>query len=175
MREISKHTKTEIMVGAFVMLGVAALGYLSISIGGLELVAPERYVVRARFESVGDLKTGAPIRLAGVKVGQVASVELKDYLAGTGLAIARSIQLPKDTVASIRSEGLLGDTYVSLTPGGSLENLREGALLTHTEPAIDLSDLLARYAFGKSESPPPGDGTGTEEPRHDPPLRDPLR
>lgn len=146
---VSQHTKTEVMVGAFVMLGVAALGYLSISIGGLQLVTPDRYVLKARFASVGDLKQGAPIRLAGVKVGQVTDVRLKDYLAEAELAVTRSVTLPKDTVASIRSEGLLGDTYVSLSPGGSLENLRDGGLVARTEPAIDLSDLLARYAFGK--------------------------
>lgn len=174
MSQASNHTKTEILVGAFMMLGIAALAYLSISIGGLEVMAPERYALRARFESVGDLKPGAPIRLAGVKIGQVASVELKDYLAETQLAIDRVIKLPKDTVASIRSEGLLGDTYVALTPGGSLENLREGALLTHTEPAIDLSDLLARYAFGKRETEPGKESAG-EAPGKDPFSKDPLQ
>jgi phospholipid/cholesterol/gamma-HCH transport system substrate-binding protein len=146
---LTQNTKTEIAVGAFVMLGIAALGYLSISIGGLQLVEPDRYVLKARFASVGDLKQGAPIRLAGVKVGHVTDVRLKNYLAEAELAVTRSLTLPKDTVASIRSEGLLGDTYVSLSPGGSLENLADGALVSRTEPAIDLSDLLARYAFGK--------------------------
>jgi phospholipid/cholesterol/gamma-HCH transport system substrate-binding protein len=156
MKMPTQHTKTEILVGAFMMLGIVALGYLSISIGGLQLVAPDRYVLKARFASVGDLKQGAPIRLAGVKVGQVVDVRLKDYLAETELAVSRSVTLPKDTVASIRSEGLLGDTYVSLSPGGSLENLRAGALVTRTEPAIDLSDLLARYAFDKPSQPATG-------------------
>jgi phospholipid/cholesterol/gamma-HCH transport system substrate-binding protein len=154
------NTKTEILVGSFVMLGIAALGYLSISIGGLELVPPDRYLLKARFASVGDLKQGAPVRLAGVRVGQVTDVRLKDYLAEAELAIGRSLVLPKDTVASIRSEGLLGDTYVSLSPGGSLENLRDGSLVTQTEPAIDLSDLLARYAFGKRAEP--GDAKPTD-------------
>jgi phospholipid/cholesterol/gamma-HCH transport system substrate-binding protein len=109
------------------------------------------------------LKQGAPVRLAGVKVGQVTDVRLKDYLAEAELAVARSLSLPKDTVASIRSEGLLGDTYVSLSPGGSLENLREGALVTRTEPAIDLSDLLARYAFGKPSEPAPSTADGARK------------
>lgn len=151
------HTKTEVLVGGFVMLGVAALGYLSISIGGLELLPPDRYVIKARFASVGDLKKGAPIRLAGVKVGAVTAVQLRDYLAETDLAIGRTVELPKDTIASIRTEGLLGNTYVSLTPGGSLQSLRQGDLVAQTEPAIDLGDLLARYAFGeRSEPPEPG-------------------
>ena len=168
------NTKTEILVGTFVMLGIAALGYLSISIGGLQLVAPDRYVVKARFASVGDLKQGAPIRVAGVKVGQVAGIRLKDYSAETELSIGRSIVLPKDTVASIRSEGLLGNTYVSLTPGGSLENLHDGGLVSQTEPAIDLSDLLARYAFGprSTATEPASNGGG---PSHDEVFSNPLR
>jgi len=156
------------------MLGIAALGYLSISIGGLQLVAPDRYVLKARFESVGDLKQGAPIRLAGVKVGQVTSVTLKGYSAEAELSIGRALVLPKDSVASIRTEGLLGNTYVSLSPGGSLEDLRDGGLVSRTEPAIDLSDLLARYAFGQHSSPtdsaPSGGG-----PSHDDVFSDPLR
>lgn len=168
------NTKTEILVGAFVMLGIAALGYLSISIGGLQLVSPDRYVLKARFASVGDLKPGAPIRLAGVKVGQVTSVKLKDYSAEADLSIGRALVLPKDSVASIRTEGLLGNTYVSLTPGGSLENLRDGGLVSQTEPAIDLGDLLARYAFGQRSAPAaPAPSNG--EPDHDEVFSDPLR
>lgn len=167
------NTKTEIVVGAFVMLGIAALGYLSISIGGLQLVAPDRYVLKARFASVGDLKEGAPIRLAGVKVGQVTSIRLDNYAAEAELSVGRALVLPKDTVASIRTEGLLGNTYVSLTPGGSLENLRDGAKVSHTEPAIDLSDLLARYAFGQRSAP--AESSPSSGANHDEVFSDPLR
>ncbi len=174
MTMLAPNTKTEVLVGAFVALGLAALAYLSISIGGLQLFPPERYLVRARFESVGDLKTGAPIRIAGVKVGQVTAVSLKEYQAETQLLIDRAIVLPKDTTASIRSEGLLGDTYVSLSPGGSLENLRGGGVISHTEPALDLTDLLARYAFGQrsgaSEQTP-----AAEHRDRDDALSDPLK
>jgi phospholipid/cholesterol/gamma-HCH transport system substrate-binding protein len=162
------------LVGAFVMLGIAALGYLSISIGGLQLVAPDRYVLKARFASVGDLKQGAPIRIAGVKVGQVVGVSLKDYTAEAELSIGRSVVLPKDTVASIRSEGLLGNAYVSLTPGGSLENLRDGGLVSQTEPAVDLSDLLARYAFGQRSAPAEPATSGGSSGQDDV-FSDPLR
>lgn len=168
------NTKTEFLVGAFVMLGIAALGYLSISIGGLQLVAPDHYVLKARFASVGDLKVGAPIRLAGVKVGQVTNVQLKDYTAEAELSVGRALTLPKDTIASIRTEGLLGNTYVALSPGGSLENLRDGAQVSHTEPAIDLSDLLARYAFGQRSAPAEPNPSGGG-PAHDEVFSDPLR
>lgn len=159
------------------MLGIAALAYLSISIGGLQLVAPDRYLLKARFDSVGDLKIGAPVRLAGVKIGQVTGVRLKDYQAEAELAVARSLKLPKDTVASIRSEGLLGDAYVGLTPGGSLQDLGEGALITHTEPALDLSDLLARYAFGQrgGESGKGKAGDGSDSRGGDDVFSEPLK
>lgn len=147
------HTRTEVMVGAFVILGIAAVGYLSISVGNLEILPQDRYVVRARFASVGSLKQGAPIRIAGVKVGVVSALGLKDYQAEADLSIRRAVELPKDTIASIRTDGLLGNAFVSLSPGGSLQTLRAGDLVAQTEPAIDVSDLLSRYAFGRSAAP----------------------
>lgn len=170
-----QHTRNEIMVGIFVMIGIAALAYLSISIGGLELFPPERYVVKARFASVGDLKDGAPVRIAGVKVGQVKTVHLAEYMAEADLAIGRSIKLPKDTIASIRTEGLLGNTYVALTPGGSLEDLRPGDVVAQTEPAIDLSDLLSRYAFGHKNEPANEDGADGGAKKKTDVFSDPLQ
>jgi phospholipid/cholesterol/gamma-HCH transport system substrate-binding protein len=145
------HTKTEVMVGAFVMCGIAALAYLSVSIGSLELLPQDRYVVQARFSSVGGLKPGAPVRIAGVKVGTVSALGLRDYKAAADLSIRRSVELPRDTIASIRTDGLLGNAFVSLSPGGSLQTLRPGDLLAQTEPSIDLADLLSRYAFGRGK------------------------
>lgn len=168
----TSHTKTEVMVGAFVMLGVAALSYLSISIGSLELLPQDRYTVRARFSSAAGLKQGAPVRIAGVKVGMVTALGLKDYQATADLSIRRWVELPKDTIASIRTEGLLGNAFVSLSPGGSLQTLHPGDLIAQTEPAIDLADLLARYAFGRNEkrsSETPDGGARTDE------FLDPLR
>ena len=140
------------------MLGIAAIGYLSISIGHLEVLPQDRYVVRARFASVGGLKPGAAIRIAGVKVGTVSALGLKDYRAEADLSIHRAIELPKDTIASIRTEGLLGNVFVSLSPGGSLQTLHAGDLIAQTEPAIDLTDLLSRYAFDRTGKPVEADG-----------------
>jgi phospholipid/cholesterol/gamma-HCH transport system substrate-binding protein len=170
----NQHTKTEVAVGLFVMAGVAALGYLSVSIGGVELIPPDRYVVRARFASVGDLKEGAPVRLAGVKVGEVRSVRLNNYLAEAELAIGHTLELPRDTIASIRSEGLLGDVYISLAPGGDLKNLRDGELLAQTEPATDLMDLLSRYAFGRTGDVSATDPAPVTAPTSEP-FSDPLK
>ncbi len=150
---MKKHTKTELAVGTFVVAGLIALAYLSVSIGGVEFFEPPRMHVAARFASVGDLKAGASVKMAGVKVGVVEAIELRDYAAEAQLAVDRSIPLPTDTIASIRTEGLLGESYVLLRPGGSESNLAEGDRIGQTEPAVDLIDLLVRYALeGGSEA-----------------------
>jgi len=151
------YTKTEIVVGAFVLLGLAALGYLSISIGGLRLYPRNAYHVSARFSNVGDLKVGAPVKVAGVTVGRVEAVNLADYYGEAKLAVTRTVALPKDTIASISTAGLLGDAYVALSPGGAEANLRDGERIAHTESALNMADIIGRTAFGGS--PPAGGAT----------------
>ncbi len=150
------HTKLEVSVGLFVIAGAAALAYLSFTLGGLEVAEP-RYEVQARFSSVGDLKRGDAVKLAGVHVGEVSEIALVDYTASVRLSISRALQLPKDTMASIQTAGLLGDSYVSLSAGASSENLPPGGNIGHTEAAISISELLAKYAFGSLDTaaPPP--------------------
>ncbi len=156
-----EYTKIEIVTGAFVLLGLAVLGYLSISIGGLRILSEPHYRVGARFANVGDLKVRAPVKVAGVTVGQVQAIRLADYFGEVDLSILRGVVLPQDTIASITTSGLLGDSYVSLSPGGAEQNLRDGDRLTHTEPAINMADIIGRYAFGaaapspEGQSPPP--------------------
>lgn len=148
------YTKIEISVGAFVIVGVLALGYLSFTLGGLELKRRSTQI-HARFSSVGELKVGDPVKLAGVRIGEVQSIKLVDYAADTELLLDDDIKLPDDTIASIQSAGLLGDAYVSLSPGASDHNLASGERILRTEPAVSLTELIAKYAFGSplSDSP----------------------
>jgi phospholipid/cholesterol/gamma-HCH transport system substrate-binding protein len=171
-----EYTKTEVVAGAFVLLGLALLGYLSISIGGLRIFPEPHYLIGARFANVGDLKVRAPIKVAGVTVGEVRAIRLADYFGEVDLSIVRGVALPKDTIASITTSGLLGDSYVSLSPGGADQNLREGDRITHTEPALNMADIIGRYAFGGAAQPAAGEGqgpapvTGTgPATKHDPP------
>jgi phospholipid/cholesterol/gamma-HCH transport system substrate-binding protein len=151
------YTRTEIIAGSFVLLALGLLAYLSISIGGFSVTPEHRYRVTARFSNVGDLKPGDPVKLAGVTVGKVQAIRLVNYYGDVELAISRGLQLPTDTIASIATAGLLGDAYVSLSPGPAEQNLKEGQRITRTEPALNLADLLARYAFGAggAEKPAP--------------------
>jgi phospholipid/cholesterol/gamma-HCH transport system substrate-binding protein len=162
------YTWTEIAAGAFLLLALGGLGYLSISIGGFALLRDDRYHLQARFSNVGDLKAGAPIKIAGVTVGKVEAIRLVDYVADADLAIDRKVALPKDTIASIATAGLLGDAYVTLSPGAADQDLRSGERLTHTEPALNLVDLVAKYAFGKKSEEAAGEAApakpATQEP-----------
>ena len=147
MRE--PYRKSEIIAGAFVIVGVGALAYLSVSIAGLSLIGGDTITVSARFASVGALKVDAPVKIAGVTIGRVRAIRLEDYVAQTALEIRRDVPLPADTIASIRTEGLLGESYVLLRPGASEQDLQPGARISQTEPAIDLIDLVVKYALGK--------------------------
>ena len=118
----------------------------------------------ARFSNVGDLKLRAPVKVAGVTVGQVKSIRLADYYGEVELAIARKVGLPKDTIASIATAGLLGDAYVSLSPGGADANLGDGDRITRTEPALNMADIIGRYAFGGQQTPAPTSGDDKKEP-----------
>jgi phospholipid/cholesterol/gamma-HCH transport system substrate-binding protein len=152
---VHDYTRSEIAAGVFVVFGLAVLGYLSISVGGITIVAPKSYRVRARFSNVGDLKQRAPVKVAGVTIGKVGSVQLANYFGEAELVIDRKVTLPKDTIASIATAGLLGESFVSLSPGGSEANLADGDSISHTESAVNVVDLIGRYAFGNA-----GQGTG---------------
>lgn len=165
MATTSDYTKLELSVGVFVLAGLALIAFLSLSIGGLEVFKGDRYSVKARFATVGDLAPDATVRIAGVKVGRVDSISLEGYAAEVVLLIDDEIALPADTIASIRTQGLLGQSYVSLSPGASERDLVDGGRIAQTEPAIDLLDILSKYAFGRDS-----DDAGAPESR----LEDPL-
>ncbi len=114
----------EIGTGLFVLLGFAALGFLTTQLpaSGVHLASADSYQVTARFDNVGDLKVGAPVTMAGVRIGRVTAVvfDPADFKAVVTLAIERRYnQIPDDSDAAIQTSGLLGAKYVGLGPGGS--------------------------------------------------------
>ncbi len=161
------YTRTEVAVGLFVSLGVVALAYLSITLGGLRLGSRDAYIITARFSSVGGLLVGDPVKLAGVRVGRVEAIRLEDYVAVAELQVERAVSLPEDTMASIQSSGLLGDSYVSLSPGAAEADLQPGGQIRRTEPAWNLTELLSKYAFGSPLAEPrsaPSEGDEQDRP-----------
>ncbi len=151
-----KQTKLEFLVGAFVLLGLAAVAYLSVKLGAGTMMSGETYVIEARFANAGGLNSGCSVTVAGVPVGQVEGirVEAEDYSAIVTLRVMKGLKLPTDSMASIRTTGLIGDKYVSLSPGADETYLSAGSRITLTESAVDIESLIGKMAFGSVEKDP---------------------
>ena len=140
----------ELIVGLFVLIGIIALGYISIKLGKMEWVGGGGYQVTAVFPSVAGLKVGAMVEIAGVEVGRVKSLALgEDYQARVVFDIKSEVDLQDDSIASIKTKGLLGEKYVEILPGGSDEIIENGGKIQDTEPPIDLEELISKFIFGK--------------------------
>ncbi len=151
----------EIGTGLFVILGLAAIIFLTTQLpsSGLKLSfgKPVGYDVTAEFDNIGDLKVGAPVRMAGVRIGDVTGIGLdKDsFRAEVHLHMYPQFnQVPEDSYASIETEGLLGGQYVGISPGGLSTYLKNGSQILQTQSAIVLENLInkffANYASGSS-------------------------
>ena len=140
----------ELSVGILVLAGILAVAYLAINLGELELFGKEYYHIKARFQSVSGLKTGATVEISGVMVGKVTAIELdrNDMVALVTMRVEKGIELTDDTIASVRTAGLIGDRYIKISPGGSDEILADGDLITETESAVDIEELIGKYVFG---------------------------
>ncbi len=147
-----KRINLEMIVGLFLLAGFASFSWIAVKMGDLDLFKNETYPVTARFLSISGLKEGSTIELAGVTVGKVRSIELDpgEYEAIVHLDIDKSVQLQDDSIASIRTAGIIGDKFIKLTPGGSEIYLEAGDEIEETESAISLEELVSKYIF-KSE------------------------
>ena len=144
-----KRSALDIAVGVFVILGILALGWLSIRLGKVELWGGGNYVVTADFPSAGGLKTGSSIEIAGVQVGRVTAIRLDNYQARVVMAIENNVKLTEDSIASIKTKGLIGEKFIQISPGGSDKVIKPNGKITEVEPPIDLEELLSKYVFGK--------------------------
>ncbi len=144
-----RNDRLEILVGVFVLVGLAALAFLSIKLGKLEVIGNTGYDVQAEFSNIGGLKTGAEVEIAGVEVGRVTNISLKDYQALVRIRMKPGVKISDDSVVSIKTKGLIGEKYVSISPGGSSKMLVAGSTIRDTESAIDFESLIANYIFGK--------------------------
>lgn len=138
----------ETAVGLFVLLGIACLAWLSIKLGKLEIVGGGYVPVHAEFASVSGLKPGVSVEIAGVDVGKVESITLRDYKADVLMKIREGIRLQEDTIASIRTRGLIGDKYVSLSPGASDRVIPPNGRIRDTESAVDMEQLIGEFIHG---------------------------
>jgi phospholipid/cholesterol/gamma-HCH transport system substrate-binding protein len=142
-------SKLEVIVGTFVLIGILCLGYLSIKLGKLELIGGDLYEVGALFNSASGLKPGAAVEIAGVEVGRVKMIGLKEDRALVTLAIQNGTKLYSDTIASIKTRGIIGEKYLALSPGGGGDPLKPGDAIRDTESGLDLEELVSQYVHGK--------------------------
>ena len=141
----------EIGTGAFVLLGFAALAFLTTQLPGTSLKLGSGdggYSVTAKFDNIGDLKPGSPVTMAGVRIGRVESIKFdpKDYKAAVVLRIEDQYgEIPEDSDASIQTAGLLGGKYIGIGPGGSETFLKQGGQIEFTQSAIVLESLVNKF------------------------------
>lgn len=146
-----KRFNVEIGVGLFMVVGFLCFAYLAIRLGGVSVFGPDSYTLKARFSSASGLKPGAIVELAGVKIGTVTGIVLEkaSYEASVDMSIQKGVQLQEDSIASIRTAGIIGDRYVNITPGGSEQLLSGGGVIRETESSINLEELVSKYIFEK--------------------------
>ncbi|MGE5258200.1 MAG: outer membrane lipid asymmetry maintenance protein MlaD [Hyphomicrobiales bacterium] len=146
MQKYSKET----VVGIFVVIGLVCIGYMSIQLGDLGLFEDNTYPLIARFSKVTGLRKGSVVNMLGLEVGRVGklSMDQDKQQAVVELRIDKGIKVYDDAIASIKTEGLIGDRYVSIDPGGSGELLKPGDTIIETQAPTDIMDLVSKYAFG---------------------------
>lgn len=139
----------ELTVGLFMLLGIGFLAFLSVRLGEVQLFGREGYMVNASFSNVGGLKEGAYVTVAGVQVGRVSGIRLEDYEGRVQMTIQPDVVLREDAMAAVKTRGLIGEKYVSLSPGGADKKLQDGDRIRDTQPAVDLESILSKYVFGE--------------------------
>ena len=151
----------QIGTGLFILLGFAALGYLATQTTSVaNFRQGDSYTLRARFTNIGQLKLRAPVKLAGVRIGSVESIELDPLKLDALVRISvdkRFNELPDDSAAAIFTSGLLGDQYVGIQPGGSPDMFADGDEFVLTQSSMQLEDLIGKFLVNGSPDRKPGE------------------
>jgi phospholipid/cholesterol/gamma-HCH transport system substrate-binding protein len=136
----------DLIVGLFVALGLATIAYLSIQVGGVSYAGRGGLKLHATFDQIGGLKPRAPVSVAGVTVGQVREIGLDEGLrARVTLEVDKDLALPVDSSAAIQTQGLLGDQFIALEPGGEEATLKDGDEIEFTESALSVERLIGKF------------------------------
>jgi phospholipid/cholesterol/gamma-HCH transport system substrate-binding protein len=147
-------TVLDLWVGVFVIAGMAALLFLALKVGSMNVVkTANSYELVAKFDNIGGLKVRAPVKSAGVVVGRVTDVQFdgENFEAIVTLRIDNRYAFPKDTLAAIMTSGLLGEQYIGLDAGGDTQTLKDKDKIFLTQSAVVLENLIGQFLYGKAQ------------------------
>ena len=146
MKKYSKET----IVGIFVVIGLASIGYMTVKLGNVGFLGDNMYSLYANFSTVTGLREGNPINMLGLQVGKVEkfTMDQENQQVMVHFKINKGIEIYDDAIASVKTEGLIGDKYVAVDPGGGGDLLADGDTITDTNSPTDIMDLISKYAFG---------------------------
>jgi phospholipid/cholesterol/gamma-HCH transport system substrate-binding protein len=146
MKKYSKET----LVGIFVVIGLACIGYMTVKLGNVGFFGDSTYALFAKFHTVTGLREGNPVNMLGLEIGRVHkfSMDQENQVVQVEFKINKGIEIFDDAIASVKTEGLIGDKYVAIDPGGGGDLLANGDTITDTNSPTDIMDLVSKYAFG---------------------------
>lgn len=148
-----KRGTLETIVGMFMIAGFGALVYLALHLGEVSIFSDSRtYLLNAEFDNVSGIKKGAAVQVAGVVVGNIEGIRLgEDQYAVLTMRLDKTLKVPVDSIASVKSQGIIGDKFIQISLGGDEEMYAAGDIVTDTESAIDIESLISKFAFGSAK------------------------
>lgn len=146
--------KRDFYVGLFVIVTLVCTGYLFLVVGEFSRFFKDQYTIHGYFSSVSGLKNGASVNLAGVRIGHVSGINIdpEHLVAKVTMEIDSYIEVSEDSIASIRTEGIIGEKYIEILPGGSDTMLSRGDEIANTESALDIESLIKKFIFSNEAS-----------------------
>jgi phospholipid/cholesterol/gamma-HCH transport system substrate-binding protein len=149
MKKYSKET----VVGIFMFVGLLCISYMTVKLGNVSLFGDNTYSLFGRFDKVSGLRVGNQVNMFGLDIGRIDgfSMDQEAQMAVVEFKIKKGIKIYDDAIASIKTEGLIGDKYVEIDAGGGGEQLKPGDTITETESPVDIQELISKYAFGDVE------------------------
>ena len=145
-----KRYAMETVVGIFVVIGIICVGYMTIKLGKVQIFSDNYARLFARFTSVSGLRIGSPVEVFGIEVGNVdhLSIDQEKEMAVVRIKVRKDIEIFDDGSAAIKTAGLIGDKFVQIEPGGAGDRIKPGGWIVQTTSALDIEDLIGKYAFG---------------------------
>jgi len=146
-----KKYKIETIVGIFVIFGLLCVGYMTVKLGKVDFLSDNSYSLVAKFTTVTGLRIGSPVNILGIDVGRVEKITMDqaNQKAVVEIRIKKDIKIYDDAIAAIKTEGMIGDKYLDIDPGGSGTLLGPSGVITDTQAAVDIVELISKYAFGE--------------------------